>query len=150
AFTGAFCWIAGREIVRHCIAIGEPGSSLIHELPIILVALVSIIFSLRWFVLQGMVIRCSNRSAKKQPPKVVNWPFVSIMVPAHNEAPSIQATVRSLLAIDYPNFEVLVIDDGSKDGTADAARAFEGRHGPAICRVLTKPNGGKWSAHNFG
>jgi cellulose synthase/poly-beta-1,6-N-acetylglucosamine synthase-like glycosyltransferase len=149
-FTGAFCWIAGREIVRHVAAISEPGGSVIHELPIILVAVVSIIFSLRWLVLQVMVIRCYYRSFGKKVPHVDNWPLVSIMVPAHNEAPSIRATVRSLLAIDYPNFEVLVIDDGSKDETAEMARAFEGRHGPAVCRVLKKPNGGKWSAHNFG
>jgi poly-beta-1,6-N-acetyl-D-glucosamine synthase len=149
-FTIAFCWIAGRELFRHFAALFDPAGSLLHEIPIILVAVVSLIFSVRWLVLQAMVIRCYARSNRAKAPAIIDWPFVSIMVPAHNEAPSIRATVRSLLAIDYPHFEVLVLDDGSTDGTAEMARVFEGQHGPAICRILTKPNGGKWSAHNFG
>jgi len=46
-------------------------------------------------------------------------PLVSIMVPARNEADLIERCVRSLLAQDYPNFEVLVVDDRSEDNTAD-------------------------------
>ena len=46
-------------------------------------------------------------------------PRVSIMVPARNEADQIERCVRSLLAQDYPDFEVLVVDDRSEDETAD-------------------------------
>ncbi len=45
-------------------------------------------------------------------------PFVSVLVPARDEAANIVACVRSLLAQDYPCFEVLVLDDGSGDDTA--------------------------------
>jgi chlorobactene glucosyltransferase len=49
-------------------------------------------------------------------------PFVSILIPARNEEANIGRTVRSLLEQDYPNFEVLVLDDNSSDGTAEAVR----------------------------
>ena len=43
---------------------------------------------------------------------------VTVIVPAYNEIKNIEATVRSILANDHP-LEVLVVDDGSTDGTAD-------------------------------
>ena len=43
---------------------------------------------------------------------------VSILVPAHNEEVTIEATVRSLLALDYKLYEIIVVDDGSTDDTA--------------------------------
>lgn len=46
-------------------------------------------------------------------------PSVSVLVPAHNESASIVDSVRSLTSLRYPEFEVIVIDDGSTDGTAD-------------------------------
>lgn len=61
-----------------------------------------------------------KRKLKKHP-IVINEnykPFVSIMVPAHNEEYVIANTVENILAIDYPNFEVIVIDDRSSDNTA--------------------------------
>jgi chlorobactene glucosyltransferase len=44
-------------------------------------------------------------------------PLVSILVPARNEEDNIEACVRSLLELNYPNFEVVVLDDGSEDST---------------------------------
>lgn len=46
-----------------------------------------------------------------------NAPMVSIIVPARNEEKTIERCVRSLLAQDYPRFEVIVVDDCSEDGT---------------------------------
>lgn len=48
---------------------------------------------------------------------LANWPDVSILVPARNEEDNIEACVRSLLAQQYPNFEVRVLDDHSTDST---------------------------------
>ncbi|RME90046.1 MAG: glycosyltransferase [Anaerolineae bacterium] len=48
-----------------------------------------------------------------------HFPYVSVLVPARNEAENIEACVRSLLAQDYPNFEVLVLNDHSTDETGD-------------------------------
>lgn len=48
----------------------------------------------------------------------VNYPSVSILVPARNEEKTIDKCIRSLLAQDYPNYEVIVLDDQSDDNTA--------------------------------
>jgi cellulose synthase/poly-beta-1,6-N-acetylglucosamine synthase-like glycosyltransferase len=53
-------------------------------------------------------------------------PPVSVLVPAFNEAPTIVESVRSLLALRYPQHEVIVVNDGSKDETLDRLRqAFD-------------------------
>jgi chlorobactene glucosyltransferase len=53
-------------------------------------------------------------------------PRVSVIVPARNEAPNIEACVRSLIASTYPAFEVVVVDDRSEDGTGALARSLGG------------------------
>jgi poly-beta-1,6 N-acetyl-D-glucosamine synthase len=77
-------------------------------------------------------------------------PMITLVVPAYNEGPLIQPAVRSLLELDYPNYEVLVIDDGSSDDTYEKAMevALESTHVPV--RVITKKNGGKSDALNTG
>ena len=75
---------------------------------------------------------------------------VSILVPAFNEGPVIEAAIRSLLELDWPSFEIIVIDDGSTDDTYERARVLEGRYGAATVRVVRKPNAGKASALNTG
>jgi poly-beta-1,6-N-acetyl-D-glucosamine synthase len=77
-------------------------------------------------------------------------PPVSIIVPAYNEGRVIQDSIRSLLALDYPRYEVLVIDDGSSDDTARQAAMLEGSHGGVVVRVVSKANGGKAAALNTG
>jgi poly-beta-1,6-N-acetyl-D-glucosamine synthase len=52
-----------------------------------------------------------------QPPALPEYPPVSILVPCHNEAAGIQDAVAALQAIDYPEYEILLIDDGSTDAT---------------------------------
>jgi biofilm PGA synthesis N-glycosyltransferase PgaC len=78
-----------------------------------------------------------------------DWPGVSILVPAYNEAGRIERALGSLLALDYPNLEIIVVDDGSKDDTYALAVPFIGSHGDKRIRVLRKENGGKWSALNY-
>lgn len=51
-------------------------------------------------------------------------PFVSIVIPARNEARAIERTLRAFLAQDYEHFEVVLVDDRSTDGTGDLARAI--------------------------
>ena len=79
----------------------------------------------------------------------VNYtPFVSILVPAFNEALVIENTVRSLLASDYSRYEIIVIDDGSYDATSRVvAEKFEGDE---RVRLLTVANAGKAAALNTG
>jgi len=88
---------------------------------------------------------------KRREPRLdrLEWPLVSICVPAFDEAQSIRAALQSLIALDYPNFEVIVVDDGSTDNTFALASAHAGTYPWGDVHVYRKPNGGKWSAHNF-
>ena len=73
-------------------------------------------------------------------------PFVSVILPAYNEEKSIAKTIRSVSKSDYPRFEVIVVDDGSRDNTLKIARKFQSKR----VRVFHKKNGGKGTALNFG
>ncbi|MGF7041281.1 glycosyltransferase [Mucilaginibacter lappiensis] len=75
-------------------------------------------------------------------------PPVSIIVPAYNEEVNAVATIQSLLKTEYPSFEIIFVDDGSKDKTFEVVTAAYA--GNPLVKILTKPNGGKASALNFG
>jgi cellulose synthase/poly-beta-1,6-N-acetylglucosamine synthase-like glycosyltransferase len=82
---------------------------------------------------------------RKGPRRTVDAP-VSVIVPAYNEAANIAATVRSLVASAYPTLEVIVVDDGSSDGTAEIVE----RLGLRGVRVIRQANAGKPAALNTG
>jgi biofilm PGA synthesis N-glycosyltransferase PgaC len=75
---------------------------------------------------------------------------VTVLVPVYNEEVVIVAAVRSLLALDYPALDILIVDDGSTDETFALATAMQGEYGGATVRVVRKRNGGKASALNTG
>ena len=75
-------------------------------------------------------LKNKKRKLKKHPP-VINAsykPFVSIMIPAHNEASVIKNTAENILTIDYPNYEIILIDDRSTDNTADVIKELEQKY----------------------
>ena len=75
-------------------------------------------------------------------------PLVSIMVPAKDEADHIESCLHSLLALDYPNFEVLVVDDRSKDETAAiVARIAQTDDRVRLIRVDELPPGWTGKTH---
>ncbi len=91
----------------------------------------------------------------KEAPKLLyrddlSLPMISLIVPAYNEGLVIQAAVRSLLLLDYPNFEIIVIDDGSTDDTYERAMEVAAEDLSVPVRVITKKNGGKAEALNTG
>jgi len=94
-----------------------------------------------------LAIAHRRRLAKRA---TANWlpDSVTAIVPAYNEASVITKTVRSLLASHYKNLKIIVVDDGSTDGTADVVRKAFAKE--KRIEVISKPNGGKWSALNAG
>src|SRR4030095_6450214 len=79
---------------------------------------------------------------------LVEMPPVSIIVPAYNEEMNAAKTIENLLQLDYPNFDIIFVDDGSTDNTyAKSLKTFIDN--PKV-KVFTKPNGGKASALNYG
>jgi cellulose synthase/poly-beta-1,6-N-acetylglucosamine synthase-like glycosyltransferase/spore germination protein YaaH/peptidoglycan/xylan/chitin deacetylase (PgdA/CDA1 family) len=81
-------------------------------------------------------------------PPVTTYPLVSVIVPAYNEAVNAIASLNNLLKTNWPNTEIIFVDDGSKDGTYE--KVYNAFHNHPRVKVFTKPNGGKASALNFG
>jgi len=75
-------------------------------------------------------------------------PFVTVLVAAYNEEKVISKTIGSILRASYGRFNVVVVDDGSKDGTFQRIKADFGDN-PQV-KLLTKANGGKSDALNYG
>lgn len=80
-------------------------------------------------------------------PPMSRTPFVSILVPAHNEGKVIASTVRSLLALNYPkeSYEIIIINDNSSDNSAEILSRIQATHPDRNLIVLNtdKITGGK-------
>src|ERR1051325_3457562 len=70
---------------------------------------------------------------------------VSVIIPAYNKAEYTRRTVESVLAQTYPNIEIIVVDDGSKDQTSQVMAEYGDR-----ITYIQKSNGGACSARNEG
>jgi poly-beta-1,6 N-acetyl-D-glucosamine synthase len=81
---------------------------------------------------------------------IESYPFVSIIVPAYNEAEVIQSSLSSLLELRYPYYEIIAVDDGSTDGTYEKMKEFEGNHYGVRVAVFRKENSGKAETLNYG
>lgn len=93
---------------------------------------------------------------EKPLPKPKEYPFVSVMVPAHNEEKVIVRTVESLLHFDYPaeRYEVIIINDNSSDNTgkilAQIQKKYSGRNLKIITTDAVTGGKGKSNALNIG
>lgn len=112
---------------------------------LLLVGIVGVLFAVRVVLVLGLA-GYQYRSMKRRPTTPDYLPPVVVVVPAYNEAVGIERAIRSLVASDYPDFEVVVVDDGSTDDTADVVD----RLALERVRLLRKENGGKASALNAG
>jgi cellulose synthase/poly-beta-1,6-N-acetylglucosamine synthase-like glycosyltransferase len=97
------------------------------------------------------ILALIDRLRRRRVPPGEYEPRVAVLIPAYNEEAVIARTIRSVLNSDYRNIRVIVIDDGSTDGTYEAAReAYPVELAAGKLTVLTKPNAGKAEALNFG
>jgi glycosyltransferase involved in cell wall biosynthesis len=78
-------------------------------------------------------------------PEVDRTPLVSVVIPVYNGEPFIRATLESVLAQTYPNFEVIVVNDGSTDGTPRVLESFGDR-----ITCVSQPNRGLSATRNAG
>jgi cellulose synthase/poly-beta-1,6-N-acetylglucosamine synthase-like glycosyltransferase len=81
-----------------------------------------------------------------------SYPLLSIIIPAYNEERTLSRTLDSLAEADYPNKEIIVVDDGSTDSTFSEASQYREKLGANVLySVIKKPeNAGKSSAINHG
>ncbi len=95
-----------------------------------------LIFFLRW--------------EKKGSPSLSSFPFVSIVIPAHNEEKVITEVIENLRDLNYPHYEVLVVDDGSTDRTSQILDELTNLYPQWLRVVHLSPNSGKAQALNMG
>jgi peptidoglycan/xylan/chitin deacetylase (PgdA/CDA1 family) len=115
---------------------------------IFILALISIVFGVLRFILIIAFAIVGKRLVKAKRFDHNFTPKVAAIVPAYNEEKVITKTIDSLVESDYPNLEVIVVDDGSSDNTFEIVK----RHTKNIKNIkdFRKENGGKSSAINFG
>jgi poly-beta-1,6 N-acetyl-D-glucosamine synthase len=107
-----------------------------------------VLLLLRHFLLIWFSFLQQRELAREAPDEV--YPFVSIVVPAYNEAEVVESSIASLLELRYPYYEVIVVDDGSTDDTYERMRRLEGNHYGVKVSAFRKENSGKADALNYG
>lgn len=76
-------------------------------------------------------------------PETTDWPKISVVVCSYNGSKTIRDTLEALKRVDYPDFEVIVVNDGSTDETPEIAKAYD-------VRLITTKNQGLGQARNVG
>ena len=100
------------------------------------------------FMIGGIVYHFL-REPKDKDMGLSEFPLASILVPCHNEARCIRETINYLKKQEYPNYEIIAIDDGSKDETLKILRELENAN-PRLRIVELATNQGKGTALNMG
>jgi poly-beta-1,6 N-acetyl-D-glucosamine synthase len=119
-----------------------------------IVSLVIFLFILliRYFGILFMAYFYNTRYTVQNKPGY--YPFVSIIVPVYNEGKVLDSSIGSLLNLDYPNYEIVIVNDGSTDNTSQVGESIVGYHkgrvGTIKVSLINKPNGGKSKALNAG
>ena len=98
-----------------------------------------------WSTLMFVPLAVYSKYKEDMVPDLVVYPSLSVLVPAYNEEKMIERAIEGLLETDYPDKEIVVIDDGSTDKTLEIANRYKSK-----VKVLHKENGGKASALNYG
>ncbi len=131
-----------------CILAGLEVNNILHQVMIILFILFGLLVVIRYSVLLVTAIREKVKSKTRVDSK---WnPSVSIIVPAFNEENLIEASLESLAVLDYPDYEIIVVDDGSTDGTLRITNTVAYRYMLTRIRVISQTNSGKSWALNTG
>jgi biofilm PGA synthesis N-glycosyltransferase PgaC len=110
-------------------------------------------FVMAWYWIAGGLMFYLTRERRMappdRPPPLDHWPPISILVPCYNEADNAEDTLATAAAVDYPEFEVIAINDGSRDNTAEVLDELATRI-PKLRVVHLAANQGKATALNTG
>jgi biofilm PGA synthesis N-glycosyltransferase PgaC len=82
----------------------------------------------------------------KKKGKIERFPKMSIIIPAYNEEVTVASSIKSMLSLNYPDYEVIVVDDGSSDNTFNEASKYSEKG----VKVIRQENTGKPGAINTG
>ncbi len=131
-----------------CIAASLEINYVLHEMIISFFILFGVVVCLRYLILMVGAVRDKAKETDGVDP---SWrPFVSIIMPAYNEESLVEAALTSLAKLEYPCYEIIVIDDGSTDGTALIATKVAGRQPDRKITIISQTNSGKAWALNTG
>lgn len=129
-------------------------SGLLVYSSIVALILFLILLLMRYFALLVLSYLNTAKYTAETQEEAVFLPRISIIVPAYNEGKLIRNTIQSLLQQDYPEYEIIVVDDGSTDETRAVAREMVGSYpkpgGRVEVKLVEKTNGGKSTALNAG
>lgn len=110
-------------------------------------------FVMAWYWMAGGVFyyfwRERGFTMPDDPPMLEHWPPISILVPCYNESETAIETLTTAHAMDYPDFELIAINDGSKDDTAEILDRLTETL-PHLRVIHLAKNGGKANALNIG
>ena len=76
-------------------------------------------------------------------------PFFSVVIPVYNRADLVGATLESVLAQEFDDWEIVVVDDGSSDDSLAVIESYRARFGPRL-NLVAQPNAGNGAARNRG
>ena len=129
-------------VLRHILA--GIDHSLAYRIALFYFGFYPILMAIIWVVLSVMYFR--RREKPHEEPLDDYTPFVSVIIPAYAEEQTIARTLEALLAIDYPDYEIIVVTDGSPDRTPEIVKSYFHR---SRVRLLEKHvNEGKAMALN--
>ncbi len=127
-------------------------SSLLEYTTIVALVIFLFVLVFRYFAILVMAYLYINQYTYK--PSTGFFPFVSIIVPVYNEEKVVSESIKSLLDLNYSNYEIIVVNDGSTDNTKEVAESLvgyqKGRLSDVKISLINKPNGGKAQALNAG
>jgi biofilm PGA synthesis N-glycosyltransferase PgaC len=110
-------------------------------------------FIMAWYWMAGGVLFYLTReramAPQDDPQPIEHWPPISILVPCYNEGENAEETLSTAAAVDYPEFEVIAINDGSRDNTAEVLDRLAARI-PRLRVIHLAANQGKAIAMNVG
>jgi len=149
-----FVMIAGLWLTYYSVnnlqQIYIEATSAFMKFAVVLIFIFTMLIITRYLILMFFSILQMIKRTADDSLHISTHDVVTIIVPAYNEEDVIIPSLNGVINQTYPNIEIIVIDDGSKDRTYELAKTFEFDDGERSLKVISKVNGGKSRALNYG